>query len=241
MNMLPDYVERKSGKARAHYDHPLLEPILKETYGVMVYQEQVQKAANVLAGYSLGEADILRRAMGKKKASVMEEQRAKFVAGAAQINRIDAKLAGEPPPVFRSRLGCIGTARDEIQIALANLIEIARLQTPPTRADQIDAFQVVVPGLDLVPLPHAQVPDLIVEDLGMGVADFAFRDQLAVAVVILQHLPKRTAVGLVADRIGDQPHQLLVVEWNLSQCAGNHQKPSDATGHAQATMQVPKL
>ncbi|NQU40717.1 MAG: DNA polymerase III subunit alpha [Lentisphaerae bacterium] len=94
MNMLPDYVDRKSGKAKIKYDHPLLEPILKETYGVMVYQEQVQRAANVLAGYSLGEADILRRAMGKKKQSVMEEQRAKFVAGCKATNQIDGALAG---------------------------------------------------------------------------------------------------------------------------------------------------
>lgn len=94
MNMLPDYIERKSGRARIKYDHPLLEPILKETYGVMVYQEQVQRAANVLAGYSLGEADILRRAMGKKKQSVMDEQRQKFVAGCKATNNIDAELAG---------------------------------------------------------------------------------------------------------------------------------------------------
>jgi len=94
MNMLPDYIERKSGRAKIKYDHPLLEPILKETYGVMVYQEQVQRAANVLAGYSLGEADILRRAMGKKKQSVMEEQRQKFVAGCKATNHIDAKKSG---------------------------------------------------------------------------------------------------------------------------------------------------
>ena len=95
MNMLPDYIARKSGEAEIHYDHPLLEPILKETYGVMVYQEQVQRAANILAGYSLGEADILRRAMGKKKISVMEEQRAKFVKGSADTNNIKAAKAGQ--------------------------------------------------------------------------------------------------------------------------------------------------
>jgi len=94
MEMLPAYIERKSGKAAIAYDHPLLEPILKETYGVMVYQEQVQRAANVLAGYSLGEADILRRAMGKKKAEVMRQQRAKFVAGCEKANRIPKALAG---------------------------------------------------------------------------------------------------------------------------------------------------
>ena len=95
MNMLPDYIARKTGKAELVYDHPLLEPILIDTYGVMVYQEQVQKAANVLAGYSLGEADILRRAMGKKKIAVMNEQRAKFVKGAKDTNGITAQLAGK--------------------------------------------------------------------------------------------------------------------------------------------------
>ncbi len=93
MNMLDDYVERKSGKAKVTYDHPLLESILKETYGVMLYQEQVQKAANILAGYSLGQADILRRAMGKKKADVMEEQRQSFMEGCLKTNRIPAEQA----------------------------------------------------------------------------------------------------------------------------------------------------
>jgi len=92
MNMLPDYVDRKTGCAKIKYDHPLLEPILKETYGVMLYQEQVQKVANVLAGYSLGEADILRRAMGKKKHEEMEKQRVKFIKGCAS-NKIKANLA----------------------------------------------------------------------------------------------------------------------------------------------------
>jgi len=95
MNMLDDYVNRKTGKSKIVFDHPLLEPVLKETYGVMLYQEEVQKAANVLAGYSLGQADILRKAMGKKKVDVMEEQRTKFVAGCAKTNRINAKLAGK--------------------------------------------------------------------------------------------------------------------------------------------------
>jgi len=94
MNMLEDYVNRKGGKAKIKYDHPALEPILEETYGVMIFQEQVQKAANVLAGYSLGEGDVLRRAMGKKQPDVMEQQRAKFVEGCRQTNRINAKVAG---------------------------------------------------------------------------------------------------------------------------------------------------
>jgi DNA polymerase-3 subunit alpha len=93
MEMLPSYIKRKTGKEKVVYDHPLLEPILKETYGVMVYQEQVQQAANVLAGYSLAEADLLRRAMSKKKGEAMARERVGFVAGCAKANGIPAKLA----------------------------------------------------------------------------------------------------------------------------------------------------
>ena len=88
MNMLDDYVNRKHGKTKVEYDHPLLEPILKETFGVFVYQEQVMQAANVLAGYSLGGADILRRAMGKKKPEEMEKQREVFIKGCHEKNKI---------------------------------------------------------------------------------------------------------------------------------------------------------
>ncbi len=88
MNMLPEYIARKKGRQRITYDHPLLEPILKETFGVMVYQEQVQKAAHVLAGYSLGAADELRRAMSKKKPDAMAKHQALFVAGCRARNNI---------------------------------------------------------------------------------------------------------------------------------------------------------
>ncbi|OKY75781.1 MAG: DNA polymerase III subunit alpha [Desulfobulbaceae bacterium DB1] len=80
--MVDDFVNTKHGKMVATYPLPQLEPILKETYGVIVYQEQVMKIANVLAAYSLGDADNLRRAMGKKIPAVMEEQRGKFMQGA---------------------------------------------------------------------------------------------------------------------------------------------------------------
>ena len=82
--MVADFVNTKHGRMTATYPLPQLEPILKETYGVIVYQEQVMKIANVLASYSLGDADNLRRAMGKKIPEVMEEQRSKFMAGAKE-------------------------------------------------------------------------------------------------------------------------------------------------------------
>ncbi len=89
--MVDDFIKRKHGKIPIKYDHPLLEPILKETYGVMVFQEQVMQIASRLAGFTLGEADILRRAMGKKKIKEMDSQRKKFIAGAV-ANNIKAGL-----------------------------------------------------------------------------------------------------------------------------------------------------
>ncbi len=79
--MVDDFVDRKHGRAAVAYPHPDLEPILRSTYGVILYQEQVMQIAQVLAGYSLGEADLLRRAMGKKKAEEMAKQRAIFTDG----------------------------------------------------------------------------------------------------------------------------------------------------------------
>lgn len=92
-NMHVSFVNRKYKRETFDYDHPLLKPVLESTYGVILYQEQVQKIANVLAGYSLGEADMLRRAMGKKKPEVMAAQRARFLEGTAK-NNIDDGLAG---------------------------------------------------------------------------------------------------------------------------------------------------
>lgn len=80
--MIDDFIQRKHGQKSIRYEHPLLEPILKDTYGVIVYQEQVMQIASAMAGYSLGDADLLRRAMGKKKHEIMEEQRDIFVARA---------------------------------------------------------------------------------------------------------------------------------------------------------------
>jgi len=95
MQFIEDFIARSLGLVEVKYDHPLLETILKETHGYMVYQEQVQRAANLLAGYTLAQGDILRRAMGKKKASVMAAQREMFVNGCKEVNEIPAKLAGK--------------------------------------------------------------------------------------------------------------------------------------------------
>lgn len=94
MSWIDDFIARKHGKKKIEYAHPLLEPILKETYGIIVYQEQVMRIASQLAGFSMGKADLLRRAMGKKKKELMAEQRLQFIKGCAERN-IDKKLANE--------------------------------------------------------------------------------------------------------------------------------------------------
>ncbi|ABE49515.1 DNA polymerase III subunit alpha [Methylobacillus flagellatus] len=94
MDLIPDFCRRKHGLQRVEYPHPATEPILKETYGIMVYQEQVMQIAQVVAGYSLGGADLLRRAMGKKKPEEMAKQRSIFIEGAVK-NGTSEKQAGE--------------------------------------------------------------------------------------------------------------------------------------------------
>lgn len=94
MDLIPSFVARKHGREPVEYPHPLVEEMLSETYGIMVYQEQVMQTAQILGGYSLGGADLLRRAMGKKKAEEMAEHREIFRKGAA-VNGIDQQKADE--------------------------------------------------------------------------------------------------------------------------------------------------
>jgi DNA polymerase III subunit alpha len=90
--LIPKFINRKHGREEIDYEHHTLEPILDETYGIMVYQEQIMKIAQDMAGYTLGQADLLRRAMGKKKVSEMQKQREKFIDGSAK-NGVKHKTA----------------------------------------------------------------------------------------------------------------------------------------------------
>lgn len=92
LQFIPNYIARKHGKEKIHYPHPKLEPILKKTYGIIVYQEQLLELAKTLAGFTLGEADILRKAIGKKIRSLLEEQKTKLIQGMIK-NGIDQKTA----------------------------------------------------------------------------------------------------------------------------------------------------
>jgi len=95
MDLIPDFIKRRHGEVAIEYEHPLLESISKETYGVLIYQEQVMQAAQILAGYTLGGADLLRRAMGKKKAEEMAQHRKLFVKGSKERNNIPESKANQ--------------------------------------------------------------------------------------------------------------------------------------------------
>ena len=95
MEYIPLFIDRKLGRKPVEYPHPVLEEILKPTYGIMVYQEQIMQTAQACAGFSLGKADILRRAMGKKKMDVMMSMKQEFVEGCEKTNNINKEKAGE--------------------------------------------------------------------------------------------------------------------------------------------------
>jgi DNA polymerase-3 subunit alpha len=95
MELIPEFIKRRHGEMEIKYEHPLLEPIARETYGILIYQEQVMQAAQILAGFTLGAADLLRRAMGKKKAEEMAKQRAIFVKGCKEKNQIPERKAND--------------------------------------------------------------------------------------------------------------------------------------------------
>ena len=94
MANIPEFIARKNGLSKIDYIHPSLETVLKETYGIIVYQEQVMQISQIIGGFSLAQGDMLRRAMGKKKADIMAAFKVDFVKGATQKN-IDKKLAVE--------------------------------------------------------------------------------------------------------------------------------------------------
>ncbi|MGZ5281108.1 MAG: DNA polymerase III subunit alpha [Bacteroidia bacterium] len=95
MDYIPTFINRKHGKEKVEYPHELLEGILSNTYGIMVYQEQIMQTAQIIAGYSLGGADLLRRAMGKKDKEKMAKEREKFVKGAKEIHNIEKEKAND--------------------------------------------------------------------------------------------------------------------------------------------------
>ena len=109
--VIPDFIARQKGLEEVEYPHPLLERIAKETYGILVYQEQVMQIAQVLSGYSLGEADLLRRAMGKKIKAEMDAQRASFVEGAQKnLYQCSFPFTAGPADIQATLAACVKRA-----------------------------------------------------------------------------------------------------------------------------------
>ena len=95
MDNIDNFISRKHGKKKIVYAHPSMEPILEETYGIIVYQEQVMQIAHEVAGFTLAEADIMRRAMGKKIKKLMDELKIKFIEGAGEKHNISKTKSKE--------------------------------------------------------------------------------------------------------------------------------------------------
>lgn len=160
MENIPRYIACKHGDKEPDYLHPLLEGILTETYGVIIYQEQVMQIAQILADYSLGEADILRRAMGKKIAAVMDEQRARFQGGAAKKG-VDPKQAAR---IFDQVAKFAGYGFNKSHAAAYALVSY---HTAWLKANYAVEFMVAVMSLDLTNTDKLAVFKQEVSSLGI--------------------------------------------------------------------------
>ena len=212
MDNIPSFINRKQGLEPIDYLHPSLETILKETYGIMVYQEQVMQAAQVLAGYSLGSADLLRRAMGKKIQSEMDEQRGAFVDGAAArgidrnkasdiFNTID-KFAGYG--FNKSHAAAYAMVAYQTAYLKANHpVEFmaASMTLDMHNTDKLAAFRSELTRLNIEALP----PDVNKSEVTFAVEDGAIRYALAA----VKNVGVGAMEGLVAAREKDGPFKSL--------------------------------
>ncbi len=160
MENIPRYIACKHGDKKPDYLHPLLEGILTETYGVIIYQEQVMQIAQILADYSLGEADILRRAMGKKIASVMDEQRHRFQDGADKKG-VDPKQAAS---IFDQVAKFAGYGFNKSHAAAYALVSF---QTAYLKANYTAEFMAAIMSLDLTNTDKLAIFKQEVKDLGV--------------------------------------------------------------------------
>jgi len=214
MNMLDDYVNRKNGRVKLAYDHPLLEPILKETYGVMLYQEQVQQTANVLAGFTLGQGDILRRAMGKKDEKEMASMREKFVQGCARTNKIPAKKAEE---IFANIERFAGYGFNKSHSAAYAIVSF---QTAYLKAHYPVEFMAAllsseIGNTDKLPVLVAEAQEMNIDVLPPNVNDSDVRfkpigDKIRYGLAAVKNVGFAAMEALIADRAKNGPYKGLL-------------------------------
>lgn len=213
MDNIPVYVAGKDDPSTVRYQHPDLQPILEATYGVPVYQEQVMRMAQEIAGYSLGEADLLRRAMGKKKLEEMVAQRQRFIQGAAERKSMDAPLANE---IFDTMEKFAGYGFNKSHAAAYALIGY---QTAYLKCHFPVAFLAASMSLDLhntdklaafyQETKRLKIP-LVAPDVNSSAADFDVRGEAIVyALGALKGVGLEAMKNLVAERETNGPYRDL--------------------------------
>lgn len=213
MDNIPRYIEIKEGKAEPDYMHPILKPYLEETYGIMIYQEQVMQAAQALSGYTLGGADLLRRAMGKKIQSEMDAQREMFVKGAAEHNQVPTDQASA---IFDQINKFAGYGFNKSHAAAYALIAYwtgwlkanypvefmaASMTLDMQNTDKLAVFKQEIDRMGLTLLP----PDINRSDADFKVEDGAIRYALAA----LKGVGEQAMIRMVNERLENGPFETL--------------------------------
>jgi len=210
--MVDTFVNTKHGRATANYPLPQIKSVLEETYGVIVYQEQVMKIANILASYSLGDADILRRAMGKKQPEVMEKEKEKFMAG-ARDNKIDEKKA---EAIFDLMAKFAGYGFNKSHSAAYALIAY---QTAFLKAHYPSQFMTALLSCDMsntdkvvVYINECREHDIQVlpPDINESMKDFAvFNDQIRFGLAAVKNVGDSAIDSIIEERGKDGPYSSL--------------------------------
>ncbi len=210
--MVDTFVNTKHGRAAANYPLPQVKSVLEETYGVIVYQEQVMKIANILANYSLGDADILRRAMGKKQPEVMEKEKEKFMAGTRE-NRIDKKKA---ETIFDLMAKFAGYGFNKSHSAAYALIAY---QTAFLKAHYPAQFMTALLSCDMsntdkivVYINECREHDIQVlpPDINESMNDFAvFNDQIRFGLAAVKNVGDSAIDSIIEERGKDGPYSSL--------------------------------
>ena len=212
--MVEDFIDRKHGRAAVKYPHPELEPVLKPTYGVILYQEQVMQIAQILAGYTLGAADLLRRAMGKKKPDEMAEQREVFVQG-ARSNGLSHELAGQ---IFDLMEKFAGYGFNKSHSAAYAMVAC---QTAWLKAHHPAAFMAAVLSADMEStdkvvrlIEECRHLGLTVEPPHLNACDYRFstadRKTIRYGLGALKGVGEAAINAIVAERVAYGPYQDLL-------------------------------
>ena len=225
MDNIPSYIKRKHGQEQPDYLHPSLKQVLEETYGVIIYQEQVMQIAQILAGYSLGEADLLRRAMGKKIAAEMDKQRVRFLEGAEEkgVDRNQANVIFDLVAKFagygfnKSHAAAYSLVAYHTAYLKANYpVEFlaASMTLDMNNTDKLDVFRQEASRLGIPVMPpdvNASEVDFSVEKVMVRTEDGEEKEKLAIryALAAIKNVGAQAMSGIVEERLQNGPFRDL--------------------------------